>query len=122
MTELTQESSVDNRKFGCHLIDDEDDKYDTNNVTKSSQVLFRMKQNLNWKSKQNKKWQKEKYSKKVKMKKKIAYMIVSVTNGYPTSDDDVSREYETKGILKMIDQQKLTKKKRVPNQWPDHPT
>ena len=56
------------------------------------------------------------------MKKKITSMIVSVTNGYPTSDDDVSREYGTKGILKMIDRRKLTKKKRVPNQWPDHPT
>jgi len=56
------------------------------------------------------------------MKQKIANMISNVTNGYPTSDDDVSREHETKGILKMIDQQKLTKKKRVQNQWPDHPT
>ena len=81
-----------------------------------------MKQNLNWKHKRKKKWQKEKYSRKVKMKKEITSMIVSVTNGYPTSDDDVSRESETKGILKMIDRRKLTKKKRVPNQWPDHPT
>jgi len=102
-TEITKESSVENGEFGCHLIDDDDDKYDTNNVTKSTQVLFRMKQNLNWKSKRNKKWQKEKYSRKVKMKKKIASMIVNVTNGYPTSDNDVSREYGTKGILKMID-------------------
>ena len=101
MTELTQESSVDNREFGCHLIDDEDDKYDTNIVTTTTPVLFRMK-NLNWKSKRNIKWQKEKYSRKVKMKKKITSMIVNVTNGYPTNDDDVSREHETKGILKMI--------------------
>jgi len=72
MTELTQESSVDNEEFGCHLIDDEDDKYDTNMVTTTTQVLFKMKQNLNWKSKRNIKWQKEKYSRKVKMKKKIA--------------------------------------------------
>ena len=56
------------------------------------------------------------------MKKKIASMIVNVTNGYPTSDDDVSREYGAKGILKKIDRRKLTKKKRMPNQWPDHPT
>ena len=56
------------------------------------------------------------------MKKKIASIILNVTNRYPTSDDDVSREHETKGILKMINQQKLTKKKRVPNQWPDNPT
>ena len=113
---------MDNGEFGCHLIDDEDDKYDTNIVTITTQVLFRMKQNLNWKSKRNIKWQKEKYSRKVKMKKKIASMIVNVINGYPTSDDDVSREYGNKGILKMIDRRKLTKKKRVPNQWPEHPT
>ena len=56
------------------------------------------------------------------MKKKIANMILGVTNGYPTSEDDVSREHEAKGILKMIDRRKLTKNKRVPNQWPDHPT
>ena len=56
------------------------------------------------------------------MKKKIASMIVNVTNEYPTSDDDVSREHETKGFLKMIDRRKLKKNKRVPNQWPDHPT
>ena len=55
------------------------------------------------------------------MKKKIASMISNVTNKYPNSEDEVSREYETKGILKLIDRQKLTKKKRVPNQWPDHP-
>merc|ERR1712238_516690 len=113
MTELTQGSSVDNGEFGCHLIDgEEDNKNDPNIVTTTTQVLFKMKQNLNWKPKQKKKWQKEKYSRKVKMKKKITSMIVSVTNGYPTSDDDVSREYGTKGILKMIDRRKLTKKKR----------
>ena len=56
------------------------------------------------------------------MKKKIASMISNVSNGYPTSDDDVSREHEIKGILTKIDQRKLTKKKRVPNQWMDHPT
>merc|ERR1712238_162957 len=121
LTELTQESSVSNGEFGCHLIDDEDDKYDTNIVTTTTPVLFRMK-NLNWKSKRNIKWKKEKYSMKVKMKQKITSMIVSVTNGYPTSDDDVSREYGNKGTLKMMDRRKLTKKKRMPNQWPDHPT
>merc|ERR1712238_615428 len=98
MTELTQGSSVDNGEFGCHLINgEEDNKNDPNIVTTTTQVLFEMKQNLNWKPKQKKKWQKEKYSRKVKMKKKITSMIVSVTNGYPTSDDDVSREYGTKG-------------------------
>ena len=34
---------------------------------------------------------------------KIANMISNVTNGFPTSDDDVSLEHETKGILRMID-------------------
>ena len=34
------------------------------------------------------------------MKKKITSMILKVTNEYSTSDDDVSREHETKGILK----------------------
>ena len=41
MTELTQESSVDNREFGCHLIDgEENNKNDTNIVTTTTQVLF----------------------------------------------------------------------------------
>ena len=56
------------------------------------------------------------------MKKKIASMIMNATNEYPTSEDKVSKENETKGILKLIDRRNLTKKKRVPNQWPDHPT
>ena len=83
-----------------------------------------MKPNVKWKSKRKRKQQaqKEKYSRKVKVKKKIANMILNVTNGYPASDDDVSREHATKGIFKMIDCRKLTKKKRMPNQWPDHPT
>ena len=124
MTEPTQESSLECKELECNLIDEEDDKYDSNIVIIPTQILFRMKQNLNWKSKRKPKWQKEKYSRKVKMKmkKKIANMILNVTNGYPTSEDDVRKEHETKGILKMIDRRKLTKKKRVPNQWPDHPT
>ena len=113
---------MNNKEFGCHLIDGDDDKYDTSIVIITTQVLFSMKQNLNWKSKRNKKLQKQKYSRKVKMKNKIASMIANVTNGYPTSDDDVSREYGTKGILKMIDRQKLTKKNRMPNHYPDHST
>ena len=75
-----------------------------------------MKPNVKWKSKRKQKEQKEKYSRKVKMKNKILSMISNVTTGYSTSDDDVSREYETKGILELIDRRKLTKKKRVPNQ------
>ena len=110
--------------LGCNLIDEEDHKYDSNLVIIPTQVLFRMKPNVKWKNKRKRKQQEqnEKYSRKVKMKKKIANMILNVTNGYPTIDNDVRREHETKGILKMIDQQKLTKKKRMPNQWPDHPT
>ena len=86
-----------------------------------TQVLFRMNDktsNWKWKSKRKRKWQKERYSRKMK----IASMIMNATNEYPTSEEDVGRENETKGILKTIDQQRLTKKKRVPNQWPDHPT
>ena len=37
------------------------------------------------------------------MKKKIANMILNLTYGYRGSDDDVSKEHETKGILNMID-------------------
>ena len=55
------------------------------------------------------------------MKKKIANMIANATKESPTSERDVSRDNETKGILKMTDQRRLIKKKRVPNQWLDHP-
>ena len=75
--------------------------------------------NWKWKNKRKQKRQKERYSRKMKMKKKITSMIMNATNEYPTSEEDVSRTNETKGI---IDRQRLTKKKRVPNQWPDHPT
>jgi len=53
MTELTQESSVDNREFGCatSLMRKMIKMTLINNVPKLSQVLIRMKQNLNWKSK-----------------------------------------------------------------------
>ena len=105
-------------EFGCNLINDEDDKYDNGNdiVIIPTQVLFRMseeKLNLKGKSKRKRKWQKEKYSRKVKMKKKIASMIMNATKAYPTGEEDVSRDNETKGILKTIDQRRLTKKKRV---------
>ena len=55
------------------------------------------------------------------MKKKIASMILNATKGYPTREEDVSRDNEIKGILKIIDRQRLIQKKRVPNQWPYHP-
>ena len=96
ITKLTQESSLECKELGCNLIDKEDDKYDSNIVIIPTQVLFRMKQNSNRKSKRKPKWQKEKYSRKVKMKKKIANMISTVTNGYLASDDDVSREQRQK--------------------------
>ena len=56
MTEPTQESSLECEELECNLIDEEDDKYDSNFVIISTQVLFKMKQNLNWKSKQKPKW------------------------------------------------------------------
>ena len=55
------------------------------------------------------------------MKKKIINMITNATKEYPTSEEDVSRDNETRGILKTINQRSLTKKKKVPNEWPDHP-
>jgi len=58
----------------------------------------------------------------MKMNKKIGSMIMNATNEYPTSEEDVSKDNETKGIQKTIDRQRLTKKKGMPNQWPDHPT
>ena len=90
-----------------------------------TQVLFRMNDttlNWKWKNKRKQKRQKDRHSRKMKMKKKIASMIMNATNEYSTSEDKVSKEKETKGILKTIDRQSLTKKKKVPNQWPDHPT
>ena len=48
-------------------------------------------------------------------------MILNATNEYPTSEKDVSKENETKEILKTIDCQNLTKKKKVSNQWANHP-
>ena len=58
MTKLTQESSLEYKEIECNLIDDGDDKYDNNIVIIPTQVLFKMKQNLNWKSKRKPKWQK----------------------------------------------------------------
>ena len=49
-------------------------------------------------------------------------MIMNATKEHSTGEEDVSRDNETKGILKTIDQRRLNKKKGVPNQWPDHPT
>jgi len=102
-TEITQESSLECEEIECNLIEDEDDQNEHNIVIIPTQVLYKMKQNLNWKSKWKQKWQKEKYSRKVKMKKKIARMKSNITNEYPTSEENVSKQNETKGILKLID-------------------
>ena len=59
-----------------------------------------MKRRQKWKWKQ--KWQKYKYSRKMKMMKKIATMITNATKEYHTSEEDVIRDNETKGILKSI--------------------
>ena len=110
ITEITQEFSAD--EFGCNLMDDEDDKYDNDIyiVIIPTQVLFRIseKLNLKGKSKRKQKWQKEKYSRKVKMKKKIASMIMNATKEYPIGEEDVSKDNEIKGILKTIDRRRLT--------------
>jgi len=112
MTELTQESSLECEEIECNLIDDDDDEYDKNIVCIPNQVIIRMRNNdgmdeekliWKWKRKQKwkQKWQKEKYSRKVKLK--IASMITNATKAYPTSEEDVSRDNETKGNPKTID-------------------
>ena len=58
----------------------------------------------------------------IKMKKKITIMISNVNKEHHTSEEDIIRDNKTRGILKIIHQRKLTKEKRVPNQWPDHLT
>ena len=106
ITKITQESSLDDQELECNLIDDNDDKYDNNIVIIPTQVLFRMNDttsNWKWKNKRKQQRQKERYSRKMKMKKKIASMIMNATNEYPTSEENVSKENETKGILKLID-------------------
>ena len=55
------------------------------------------------------------------MKTKIAIIIISSTKEYPTSEEDIRPDNETKEILKTTQQRRLTKKKRVPNQWLNHP-
>ena len=127
MTEFTQESPLKWEEIECNLIDDNDDEYDNNIVCISNKVIIRMRNNdgvdeekLN--QNRNESGRKEKYNRKVEMKKKIANMIMNATKEYPSSEEDVKRDNETTGILKMINWQQLTKKKRVPNQWPDYPT
>ena len=122
-TKTAQKYSLASYELECNLIDDKDDKYDNNFVIIPTQVIFRMKHNLNLKSKRNQEWQKDKYSRKVKMRKKIASMISNTTKEYPTSEEDGRKDNEIKGILKMVDQRSLIKKKKkLPNKWPDHPT
>merc|ERR1712238_277938 len=67
-TELTQESSLECEEIECNLIDDKDDKHDNNIKILPTQVLVRIKQNLDWNHKRKRKWHKEKYSRKVKKK------------------------------------------------------
>ena len=47
---------------------------------------------------------------------------MNATKAYATGEKDVSRENKTRKILKTIDRSRLTKEKRLTNQWPDHPT
>jgi len=90
---------LDNEELECNLIDEENDTYDNNIILIPTQVLPRMsdkKLNLKWKSKQKRKWQKERYSRKIKIKNKIASMITNATEAYLTSKEDVRRDNETK--------------------------
>ena len=110
---------MESKKIECNLIDDEDDKCDINVVLIPIQVIFRIsdkKLNLKWKRKQ--KWQKEKYSRELKIKNKIATMIVNATKEYLTSEEDVRRVNETKKILnndtkKKIDKEEIGTKSMV---------
>ena len=51
---------------------------------------------------------------------RIRTMMTNATKEYPTSEENVIRDNKTKGVLKIIHQRRLTEKKRVSNQWPDH--
>ena len=53
ITKITQKSSLEDEELECNLIYDKDDKYDNNFVIIPTTVLFRMKQNLNWKCKRS---------------------------------------------------------------------
>ena len=48
-------------------------------------------------------------------------MIVNATEEYHTSEGDFKRVSKTTGILKMIHQRRLKKKKISAKQLPDHP-
>ena len=133
MTELTQESLLESEETEVNLIGN-DVEYNDNNmfirqiINKTSNydeindAEQNMKRKWKWKWKWKRKWRKYKYGRKKKMKKKIATMVMNATNEYHTSKEDAIGDKEIKGTLKMIYRRKLTKKKRVPNQWPDHPT
>ena len=49
-------------------------------------------------------------------------MIMNATKSHPMNEKKLRKDNDTKGILKTIDPRRLTKKKRVPNQWPAYPT
>ena len=86
ITEITQDSSLDDQELECNLIDEEEDKYDNNIVIIPTQVLIKMNyttSNWKWKNKRKQQRKKERYSRKMKMKKKIASMIMNATNEYP---------------------------------------
>ena len=50
-----------------------------------------------------------KMKKKIVRKGQIVSMIMNASKEYPTGEEDVSRDNETKGILKIIDRERLTK-------------
>ena len=106
MTKTTQEYSLASEAseaIECNLINDEDGTYDNNIVIIPNQVLFKMNDdtlNLKWKSKRKQKWQKERYSKKIRIKNKIASMITNATKAYSTREKDISREL----LIRLIDQ------------------
>ena len=84
--------------------------------------------NQNTKQKRKRKWKKynDKYRMKMKMKKKLALMIFNLTRKecQTHGNKSTTRNKGTNRIPIMIrtSKRKLMKKKKVPNEWPDHPT
>ena len=113
MTNSTQEYSSASKEIDYNLIDNEDAERVNNIVCISNNIIIRDNGGMNykklntkqkwrqrWKERWKQRLQKNKYSRKMKMK--IVIMIMNATKVYPLSEEDVSRNNETKGILKMI--------------------
>ena len=79
------------------------------------------------KQKRNGKWKKykDKYIIRIKMNKKIPIMKMNLIMKCQTKANKIiTQNSKTQQIPKIIQirNRKLTKKKKVPNEWPDRPT